>query len=34
MKPSEIHSLLRVARPEPPYGARRLARCYSIEDVA
>jgi len=26
--------LLRVARPAPPYGARRLARCYSIEDVA
>ena len=34
MTPSEILSLLRVARPTPPYGARRLARCYSIEDVA
>jgi L-lactate dehydrogenase (cytochrome) len=27
-------SLLHVARPPAPYGARRLARCYSIEDVA
>lgn len=26
--------MLRVARPPAPYGARRLARCYSIEDVA
>ncbi len=34
MRPSEILSLLRVAKPQPPYGVRRLARCYSIEDVA
>jgi L-lactate dehydrogenase (cytochrome) len=34
MTPSEILHLLRVARPDPPYGARRLARCYNIEDVA
>ena len=34
MTPSEILSLLRVAKPPAPYGARRLARCYSIEDVA
>jgi L-lactate dehydrogenase (cytochrome) len=34
MRPPEILSLLRVAKPPPPYGARRLARCYSIEDVA
>ena len=34
MKPSEALSLLRVARPPAPHGARRLARCYSIEDVA
>jgi L-lactate dehydrogenase (cytochrome) len=26
--------LLRIARPPAPYGARTLARCYSIEDVA
>lgn len=34
MRPSEILSLLRVARPPAPYGAWTLARCYSIEDVA
>lgn len=34
VKPSEMLSLLRVARPAPPYGAWTLARCYSIEDVA
>jgi L-lactate dehydrogenase (cytochrome) len=34
MKPAEILSLLRVARPPAPYGAWTLARCYSIEDVA
>ncbi|HEX6470145.1 MAG TPA: alpha-hydroxy acid oxidase [Streptosporangiaceae bacterium] len=34
MRLREIASLLRVARPPAPYGARRLARCYSIEDVA
>src|SRR5436305_7611849 len=31
---SETLPLLRVARPPAPYGARSLARCYSIEDVA
>jgi L-lactate dehydrogenase (cytochrome) len=30
----ETLPLLRVARPAAPYGARALARCYSIEDVA
>jgi L-lactate dehydrogenase (cytochrome) len=34
MTPSEILSLLRVAKPQPPYGVRRLARCFNIEDVA
>jgi L-lactate dehydrogenase (cytochrome) len=34
MRPSEIAHLLRLARPPAPYGARTLARCYSIEDVA
>jgi L-lactate dehydrogenase (cytochrome) len=34
MQISELISLLRVARPPAPYGARTLARCYSIEDVA
>jgi len=34
MKPSEIFHLVRVARPPAPYGARRLARCVTIEDVA
>ncbi len=34
MKPSEVVSLVRVARPPAPYGARNLARCFSIEDVA
>src|SRR6185312_15636083 len=34
MKPSEILHLLRVARPPAPYGAYRLARCSTIEDVA
>jgi L-lactate dehydrogenase (cytochrome) len=34
MRLSELFSLLRVARPPAPHGARRLARCYSIEDVA
>jgi L-lactate dehydrogenase (cytochrome) len=34
MKPAEIVSLLRVARPPAPYRAWTLARCYSIEDVA
>lgn len=31
---SQTLPLLRVARPPAPYGARSLARCYSIEDVA
>jgi L-lactate dehydrogenase (cytochrome) len=34
MRPSEIFSLLRVARPPAPHGAWTLARCYSVEDVA
>lgn len=34
MKLPEIAHLLRVARPPAPYGARSLARTYSIEDVA
>lgn len=34
MRPSEILHLLRVARPPAPYGAYRLARCSTIEDVA
>ena len=34
MRPSEMLSLLRVARPPAPYGAWTLARCYSVEDVA
>ena len=34
MRPSEILHLLRVARPPSPYGAYRLARCSTIEDVA
>jgi L-lactate dehydrogenase (cytochrome) len=34
MRLRETLPLLRVARPEAPYGAQRLARCYSIEDVA
>ncbi|MGH9138253.1 MAG: alpha-hydroxy acid oxidase [Acidimicrobiales bacterium] len=34
MKPSEIRALLPVGRPRPPYGVRRLGRCYSIDDLA
>ena len=34
MKPSEIAALVRVRRPPAPYGARRLARTYSIDDLA
>ncbi len=34
MKLSEAVRLLRVKRPPAPYGARMLARCYSIDDVA
>ena len=33
MRRPEILSLLRVAKPPPPYGVKRLARCYSFEDV-
>ena len=34
MKPREIVDLVRVSRPPSPYGARRLARTYSIDDIA
>lgn len=34
MKPSEIVRLLRLARPPAPYGARSLARTFSVDDVA
>lgn len=34
MRIAELLPLLRVARPEAPYGAQTLARTYSIEDVA
>lgn len=34
MRPQEIAELVRVSRPPSPYGARRLARTYSIEDIA
>lgn len=34
MKLPEAVHLLRVKRPPAPYGARMLARCYSIDDVA
>jgi L-lactate dehydrogenase (cytochrome) len=34
MNLSEMSRLLRVRRPPPPHGARTLARCYSIADVA
>jgi L-lactate dehydrogenase (cytochrome) len=34
VKPSEILELVHVARPDAPYGIRRLARCYSIPDLA
>jgi L-lactate dehydrogenase (cytochrome) len=30
----DFRSLVHVGRPPAPYGARRLARCYSIEDLA
>jgi L-lactate dehydrogenase (cytochrome) len=33
MRPSEILHLLRVARPPAAYGAQRLARCSTIDDV-
>ena len=34
MRLPEIAHLLQVSRPPAPHGARTLARCYSIEDVA
>jgi L-lactate dehydrogenase (cytochrome) len=34
MKPREIPSLMRVARPPAPYGVQALARCCSIDDLA
>lgn len=34
MKPSEIRELVRISRPPAPYGSRRLARTYSIDDIA
>lgn len=34
MKPEEIAKLVHVGRPDAPYGARRLARCYDIADLA
>jgi isopentenyl diphosphate isomerase/L-lactate dehydrogenase-like FMN-dependent dehydrogenase len=33
MNRSEIRELVRVGRPDAPYGARALARCYSIGDL-
>jgi L-lactate dehydrogenase (cytochrome) len=33
MKPSEILQLVRVARPDAPYGVRALARCFDIDDL-
>jgi L-lactate dehydrogenase (cytochrome) len=34
MRLREIPSLVRVGRPPAPYGVRRLARCFSIADLA
>ncbi len=34
MKPGEILELVRLGRPPAPYGARRLTRSYSVDDVA
>jgi L-lactate dehydrogenase (cytochrome) len=34
MKLRELAPLVHVGRPPAPYGARRLARCFSIEDLA
>ncbi len=34
MKLSEIRDLVHISRPAAPYGDRRLARCYSIGDLA
>jgi L-lactate dehydrogenase (cytochrome) len=34
MNLSDIRDLIRVKRPEAPYGVRALARCYDIDDLA
>jgi len=34
MKLSDIAGLIRLGRPDAPYGVRALARCYDVEDVA
>ncbi len=34
MKLSEIAELVHLGRPDPPYGVRSLARCYTIDDLA
>lgn len=34
MKLNEIRELVRLGRPEAPYGVRCLSRCYTVEDVA
>src|SRR5205807_1485166 len=34
VKLRDIRALVRVRRPPAPYGVRRLARCYSIDDLA
>lgn len=34
VRPAEIARLIRVGRPPAPHGARRLARSYSIDDIA
>jgi L-lactate dehydrogenase (cytochrome) len=33
MRPREVPTLVRVARPPAPYGVRLLARCFSIDDL-
>jgi L-lactate dehydrogenase (cytochrome) len=33
VKPSEVRSLIQPRRPPAPHGVRRLARCYSIDDL-
>lgn len=34
MKPSQRRELVHVGAPDAPYGARALARCYDIDDLA
>jgi L-lactate dehydrogenase (cytochrome) len=34
MKPKEIAELVHLGHPDPPYGVRALARCYTIDDLA